>query len=132
METLEKKHLAPYLCCEIELEMNNGLKSILTGRHFDDIDYYFNEQPVRRKLILYPLDWLTKPIEHNGEKFVPIDVFYKNNPNEERVGAIITQQGIGELKYKYFQKLLEWHFNVFNLPKHLYIDKSTLKDNESK
>lgn len=30
-------------------------------------------------------------------------------------------------QYKMFQKLFEWHFNVFNIPSHLYINKLNLK-----
>lgn len=65
------------------------------------------------KPILRPLSDLTKEIEHNGERFVPMDVLYDDfretdllhfNPND-----IFNQS------YNLVQKVLEWHFDVFGL-----------------
>ena len=35
-------------------------------------------------------------------------------------------------QYQKFQKLLEWHFNVFQLPESEYINKATLNDENSR
>ena len=100
------------------------------------------------KLLLRPGSDITKEIEVNGKRFVPIDVFfemeYSFKPNEE-----FGYRGIGkfasgsvymfhhtrhnpmsfiscdllEMDYKFVQKLFEWHFDLFGLiPVDLAID----------
>lgn len=73
------------------------------------------------KLHLYSLDRLTQEIEHNGERFIP----------SKKLGLkeidILTLKAWGEhsgrLLHTDFEKLLEWHFNVFCLSKEEYIEK---------
>ncbi len=47
------------------------------------------------------------------------DKFFDNN-----YGRFIKTE---ELSYNIIEKLCEWHFNVFNLPKDLWIDINTIK-----
>ena len=81
----------------------------------------------RFKPILYPLDYLTKTIWHNGESFVPriefetmggsfyeYQIFFKNFDNKQ----------IHSLPFGAVNKLIEWRFNVFNLPKELIVEVS--------
>ncbi|HEX8575776.1 MAG TPA: hypothetical protein VF677_05740 [Flavobacterium sp.] len=78
------------------------------------------------KPLLYPLSMLTKPIEHNGDKFVPIE---KINEMAESVTCYslgFYDDYIKHLPYWIIEKLLEWHFNVFGLDESLFIDKSTI------
>ena len=42
--------------------------------------------------------------------------FELSDDNREMTTHILPQ-------YQMFQKLFEWHFNVFNIPSHLYINK---------
>ncbi len=76
MKQLEIKHLAPYLpygvkywntrmCVDFSLTIQE--ESI---PNTIDIEFVLNAQEY--KPILYPLDYLTKEITHNGEIFVPI------------------------------------------------------------
>ena len=84
------------------------------------------------KPILRPLSDLTKEIEHNGEKFVPIvylcnselygysDLRYMINSN--------NFNSIESLSFKSFNKIMEWHFDVFGLiEKGLAIDINTME-----
>ena len=110
------------------------------------------------KPILHPLSDLTKEIEHNGEKLVPaIELaklsvelgFYKdvspsmgfdysivNKPFGKMLKIskngqwvlIVSFNNVDRLKHSFYEKLLEWHFDVFNLiPNNLAIDINTLK-----
>jgi len=82
------------------------------------------------KLLLHPLSALTTEIEHNGERFVPIEWFEigddENTSPEYDCGniKIINRlKGIArtnQIQPEYYpfgiiQKLLEWHFDLFSL-----------------
>ena len=96
-------------------------------------DYY--------KPILRPLSDLTKPIEHNGEKFVPIErlafefrlqmyqfidgAFYDNNYRR--------YLDIKEMPFVVVLKLIEWHFNLFGrIDNGEAIDVNLLQENPYK
>lgn len=75
MEKLELKHLAAYLPYGLKME----ILDFPTGRkHYrklkldlgHDFNYYLQQNKVRP--ILRPLSDITKEIEVNGEKFVPL------------------------------------------------------------
>ena len=126
------------------------LKSIHAGKkHFTvkcgikGLKVFYNARDL--KPILYPLDYLTKPITHNGETFVPIiklvdpnnnnndwskmEVkvynpfpnikmhrnYYKVTHNELGELLVINPKNILVLPYNIIQNLLEWRFDVFNL-----------------
>ena len=96
------------------------------------------------KPILRPLSDLTKEIEVNGEKFVPIermkrymlvDFKYIDNSGVQSVhfpkGNIcitsINYEIADECPLGFYTKLLEWHFDVFGLIESgLAINKNTL------
>lgn len=107
------------------------------------------------KPILRPLSDLTKEIEHNGEKFVPIIKmvaechYWMDYYNQGKFGEDIKSRpykpiynvGYGDMKFywtincsyipaldfQYIQKLFEWHFDVFGLiEKDLAVDINTL------
>jgi hypothetical protein len=68
------------------------------------------------KLILRPFSDLTKEIEHNGEKFVPVEKL------EELYGQTLDMNEVNRLiqpitcePYILIRQLFEWHFDVFNL-----------------
>ena len=91
------------------------------------------------QLLLRPLSALTDEIEHNGERFVPIDNLIKADnkvivSNYVSDGSkaititityklmgdtftdfIINRNTVDNTDYCYVQKLLEWHFDVFSL-----------------
>ena len=97
------------------------------------------------KPILRPLSDLTKEIEHGGEKFVPIDrvaeFFIEGTEDvlEQSIAAIeyfIENNFFSRMEYLpfiLFQKLIEWHFDTYNLiSKNQAIDINTLEINPYK
>lgn len=143
---LELKHLAAYLPYDLGL---SGCQSKLSGRIIerwqnDDFDIV----PCLR-----PMGDLTKEIDVNGEKFVPIAELlkikypYKGDYNDKYASITIDSIGYPHACYSYMatkdiminpndyqnlpywiiQKLLEWNFDIFGLiPANLAIDINTI------
>lgn len=90
------------------------------------------------KPILHPLSDLTKEITINGKTFVPIDMLWfdtlgtDNEAFDKDAFYNNYDFGFGFYPYKVVQKLFEWKFNVFNLPKHLWINVNDLPENPYK
>ena len=115
-------------------------KSMLCQSRYHDFathDYY--------KPILRQLSDLTKPIEHNGEKFMPIDniegLFIEGtedliNQSIEAIEYFIENNFFSRMEYLPFiliQKLIEWHFDIAGLiEKGEAIDVNTLTENPYK
>lgn len=105
---------------------------------------YFGINSHNFKTILRPLSDLTKEIEHDGEKFVPKEKLRvlsgAFNPDEDFkntftihisdnivIGFKATCMYVDQ--FKLFQKLLEWHFDIFGLiEKGLAVDINTLSE----
>jgi len=150
MKKLELKHLAPYLAygvkCLTNLHKGNSknwgelLVYGLTSEHalfYPEHDEECAELFEDIKPILRPLSDLTKEIEVNGEKFIPINEINRITDAQftKRVNNFfLVVDGLSAIrlsKGKYYdgiQKLFEWHFDVFGLIKAgLAIDINTLK-----
>ena len=120
---LELKHLAPYLpyCLNIYINDLRDHVNNFTLELYKDIslkDVIDNEN----KPILRPLSYLTKQIEHNGEKFLLIDFLLDKD-------IIVYNPNIDYrlLRFGDIEKLLKHHFDVFGLiDKGLAIDINTL------
>ena len=145
-EQLTLEHLAPYLpygLKGVSIKENLGIETVkgfsIYGRdntvclstNVDDIDL------VLFKPILIPLSDLTKEIEVNGEKFVPMDKI-KLLCNDEsfsvnqKAEVVMYLDGSWERPnnwtYELMVLLFQWHFDIFNLiPQNLAIDINTLK-----
>ena len=136
---LELKHLAPYLPYGLKVFVEDGINAVeeVLGMwqhscitEVEDTDFEL------LKPILRPLSDLTKEIEHNGEKFVPIQKisFVDGEFYLDEVDDIIYFNDTCGLDayevtrcYSLIEKLFEWHFDVFDLlSKNLAIDKNTL------
>ncbi len=103
------------ICTYNQSESISGVLKLNNGISFD-FDFCLKKEPEIIP-ILHKLSDLTKVIEHNGEKFVPRNKFY-GNPLDYK---------IRENSYDVVQKLIEWHFDVYNLiDKNLAIDINTL------
>jgi len=136
MKELKLEHLAPYLPYGLKVQYNNGddlnivdemigiedKSCILTSKHLVSL--------IAFKPILRHLSDLTKDIEHNGERFDPIQ---KCN---DLLGINIMWSGWGDaingdlsdISYSHMVKLIEWHFDVFGLiDADLAIDINTIK-----
>lgn len=137
---LELKHLAAYLPYGItvygssELWKLFGIDKVVNGEIFVNLEnvngnptanYYRSASMYEHSLVLRPLSDLTKEIEMNGERFVPIkkiSIYGDNKAYLEE--AILT----GLVEVIVFNMLLSWHFDVFGLiEKGLAIDVNTLK-----
>lgn len=127
---LELKHIAPYLPYGLKMywedfENNPRLPWELKGHN---IDFAIENQ---NKPILRPLSDLTKEIEVNGEKFVPIEIL-----SEELEGITFGKtsdfyDNLKRLMFHFYDrheveiniedclflisKLYEWHFDIFGL-----------------
>ncbi len=157
MEKLELKHLAPYLPYGLKwMKGNNKYNTahlstkrigIISQKGFGDIEKHsFEYLPKNLKPILRPLSDLTKEIEVNGEKFVPIecldygcveyDYIFKSSNDYVNISIlneqleqidIIQSDNIALTSHGTVNKLISWHFDVFGLIKSgLAIDINTL------
>lgn len=139
---LELKHLAPYLPYGLKFQYTDGLiftmNSIpeLFGEHHIGGENKSAYTLYTIKPILHPLSDLTKEIEHNGERFVPMKKLLRevglNYPiecyNQDESWILYDgYRALGEFPHRKVQLLFEWHFDVFNLIPNLAIDINTLK-----
>ena len=83
--------------------------------------------------ILRPLSDLTKEIEHNGEKFVPIRKLLEANSfnlekmETEYINSFAKSMVEIQMAYDDAQLLLRWHFDIFGLiEKDLAVNINTL------
>jgi hypothetical protein len=128
MKTLELKHLSAYLPYGLKIGHKSGAKSIHILHHGNGIgsishiltsDLY--------KPILRPLSDLTKEIEVNREKFVPIEML-DNYHNFSIIRWNDIETDPTRYPFTIVQKLIEWHFDIFGLIEAgLAIDINTLK-----
>ena len=132
---IELKHLAPYL--PYGLKGYNSFMGHDLVRNIDCgnvMNYVWGD--TNSKPILRPLSDFTKEIEHNGEKFVPIQKisFVDGEFYLDEVDDIIYFNDTCGLDayevtrcYSLIEKLFEWHFDVFGLiEKGLALDMNTL------
>jgi hypothetical protein len=151
MNKLTIQHLSAYLPYELGFECEGDFNNILHGIHGNAV---FNQDADDSgegcygieiiKPILRPLSDLTKEIEHNGERFVPIEYFeigdddgycYEfdhGNINLIKGLKVTAEHNIYHdlqfLPYAVAQKLIEWHFDFQGLiPQNLAIDLNTLQ-----
>ena len=105
---LELKHLAPYLPYKLTAEMID-YKCDYVGKKYDEIVGVHQwdksgllwcvltvgcSKPSLDKIkpILRPLSDLTKEIEHNGEKFVPLEKLFKMIDNSDYIEFLIKNE----------------------------------------
>jgi len=142
---LELKHLAGYLPYGLKIQTNStNYKETYTLFSLDPFGFGFKEGELffkRCKPILRPLSDLTKEIEVNGEKFVPIDKINEDKEYGLVIGSlekisldnlfwedkcILNMLNIFEIN-KLNSKLIEWHFDIYGLiENNLAIDKNTI------
>lgn len=128
---LELEHLAPYLPYKVKFmsefdiidpNQKNNKKWVMSGVFFDMQCYWIlagfrnsRSYPIETvKPILRPLSDLTKEIEHEGKKFVPIERI-ANMTNFEIGLTFFKTRNIVTLPWYVVKSLLEWHFDLDNL-----------------
>lgn len=162
MKTLILEHVAPYLPYGLKWTLQELMTFTMTGITKETL--YTKEGSVLNWKkhpdlpqalfpLLHPWSDLTKEIEHNGERFVPILKFlnngnlgynYINTKNPYFIHAcgdfpdkshpigrfnktIFTDNILGKNDYKTINKLIEWHFDINDLIKAgLAIDINTI------
>lgn len=142
MDKLQFNHIAPYLPFDLtfyeEFEAVNEvkekvlvknlylLKTEATKMNHINIEMALDFEQYKTKPVFRPTSDLTKEVNHKGSRFVPFmeierefssdynDFKFKTNPFRISFSnnSIGTHQFI---QYSIFQKLLEWHFDIFEL-----------------
>jgi len=80
------------------------------------------------RLNLRPLSDIIKEIEYNGKKFVPMMYWDDENRRELLSFTSESYKYVEYLEYFIVEKLLEWHFDIFDLiQNNLAIDINTIK-----
>src|SRR5690606_40023696 len=116
-------HIAPYLPYGLQY------KSLMNGSINELRDLSVEAELTDwMRPILRPLSQLTEEIEHNGERFVPIDringrlrskiprnIEVNQSVNNQNVFFVLTEWISFEQLYELFNMLFEWHFDVFGL-----------------
>jgi hypothetical protein len=118
MKTLELKHLSAYLPYNIEIEhptMFSGKKEISELRSLNErsveIGHRMYVEISSCKPILRPLSQLSKEIDHNDERFVPIEKIKEMYPSD----TFSSTSNAAQWSYRVVSKLLSWHFDLFGL-----------------
>ena len=156
---LELKHLSAYLPYSVRFLMKHKKKeywdskpSLLHERTFSWALFNNKLRQSKVELVLRPLSDLTKEIELNGEKFIPIDkikaellgvdwmVFGESeygwngfidksmSSQVNHIPIFMGNEIMGECNYFIYQKLCEWHFDIFGLiDAGLAVDINTVK-----
>lgn len=123
MNQITKEELLPYVAHNVNAicVCTKEIRTV-TLNHFTydlktvGINHLLNKNDVLiepHKLLLRPLYQLTKPIEHNGKKFVPIEklsITFDNFEFNHMFG--INEKYLSVYDYKL---LLSWHFDIFGL-----------------
>jgi hypothetical protein len=129
---LELKHLSPYLPYRLpfyqEWSAKQGIKVELTMLDMNRFADFTNLEGIwlidDLKPILIPLSDLTKEIEVNGKKFVPIEILSAYSTEIELLHDI----KYGFISVIFWDMLLSWHFDVFGLiDTGLAVDINTVK-----
>ena len=137
---LELRDLAPYLPYGVKMIFEkSGDIRVLNGLFIELGELRFHFNVINRgqtiwnyKPILRPLSDLTKEIEVNGQKFIPINWLENQYPNLDLhyqcESLLDDERWINQCEYLLIQHLFEWHFDIFNLIKNnLAIDINALK-----
>lgn len=115
----------PYgLRANIQHLLNQVIDSTWYAREFED-------KAVTLLFLLHPLSDLTKEIEHNGERFVPIRRIKESQWHLFFRGDITSP--LEGLQFSELRKLIEWHFDLADfISKGEAIDVNTLPVNPYK
>ncbi|MCQ9638625.1 hypothetical protein MP478_04420 [Chryseobacterium sp. WG14] len=126
------KILSAYLPYKLKIyDPNSPVERELTHMGYwhrsseDDVVFISIDEALEgeNKPILYDMSYLTKEIEHEGEKFVPFNFLSSKIRHEIEFS---TLPDIGDFNIKDYELLLKWKLNVFNLSEDEFINKATL------
>ena len=138
------KELSPYLPYKLKVLLKDHFD--LEGNNHEFTLKWDNIITIKgdiRKPILRPFSDLTKEIEVNGEKFIPVEVLWGKGKTYVGTACIdsdngfypawkiqhryFLNHGIDSADYRVIRLLLEWNFDIFNLiERDLAVDVNTL------
>jgi len=137
MENPELKEVLPYIPYNVQAQDEHGNLRTVTIEHqtYDQKTVGINHVLCnglffkRHTLVLRPISDLVKEIEHNGEKFVPIEMFEIGDDAKDflefdhgniklirSLESLAKHAIVNDVNYLPFgvvQKLYEWHFKIF-------------------
>lgn len=150
MKELELKYLAPYLPYKLRVADKDSHSLITMVASIEGTEVHIansnwsnnlNELTIGGVIeagklpILRPLSDLTKEIEHNGDKFVPLEAIAKTLWEREPesfndvegsefwvenqvINKVKELKGYDDIIHWCYQDLIKWHFDVFGLLDH--------------
>jgi len=112
------RYISSYLSCDVDFYIAGNMRPL------EKLEVHNLSQVLRNAypLVLRPLSDLTKEIEVNGEKFVPIKKIKEMYP----LDTFSSTSNIAQWSFRVVQKLLEWHFDYGLIENDLAIDINTL------
>lgn len=122
-ETLTLKELAPYLPYDLKCYWGRGKRKVSISKPIERYLFLINQKSdlaegvlENIKPCLRNLSQLTQEIEHNGERFVPARRigFGMNHKAEINKDYLLQMSRFKDI-YSAYEKLFEWHFDVFGL-----------------
>lgn len=139
MEKLTIAQVGPYLPYAVKIKTGaNVIRELVVDIPKDEeikkyvpIQYVING--MGHSLILRPMSDLTKEIEHNEEKFIPVSFMLEEFGDTETFEFYLLQLITDHLNHKRFpyqiiDLIISWHFDVFGLiEKGLAIDINKLE-----
>jgi hypothetical protein len=113
IEGITLKQLAPYLPYGVD-SRDQSNRIYRPKLQVNNINTFLDGSQI---MLLHPLSDLTKEIEVNGERFVPIHVLDEiGKPIKHSSPSVCFTDGYVEMEYwNEYNKLFEWHFDVFDL-----------------
>ena len=115
--------LCGYADTDLHIPLGEGeFNGWLWRNEYTYVNFHFGIKPVLRDL-----SDLTKEIEHNGEKFVPIHRLLENSNfdlskmDDDYINSFAESMIEIAPTYDDVQALLSWHFNFFQIPDELIV-----------
>ena len=116
---LTKQHLAAYLPYRVMVEFTyqpkNKHQDVIIEREVLDYSNIHLAEKLQAKLILHPIESITKEIEWNGKMKVPFDVINRIKECATLYSHEYMIKHPLQLPYDVVQILLSMHIDVFNL-----------------
>lgn len=127
MELLEPKDLTIYLPHKLHVQFAGGIYTLrgINGNSAIFRRWWMPSVPIKHVVpLVRPLTYLTKPIIHNGNKFVPFNILAKYNAvgyhfnlKEHELAEVIRngQLDMGKMPRWMVEMCAAWHFDVNHL-----------------
>lgn len=129
------------LCLQLDTEPKKSIGNLESIDKSGSVDSFFEGADGSEMYELFELDKvkpichslsdLSKPITHNGKRFVPIDVLTQKYISIGQEFPPLIEGEFKNMEYQVAEKLFEWHFAI-NLNEDEYVDVNSLDINPYK